>query len=504
MRIMNPKARITYRFETAGHEEGAGGRRAGRMVRVKPQAEGVADTGGDGRRDAESPAWPEESAFGTSLVPWRSPFQDDPDALERLIRETDGRMAEEDAGAGAERAGETGFGGRADRADGSEFGGAARHDSGTEAGDGTRPGGRPGTGGRGAGDGLEPSVGAAGDGTRPGGRPGTGGRGAGDDWDPSVGASGIGRLSGHAAGIGVGTGADGGTVFHFPSYRRRRPAPSWIRAAATVIGAVLTGALFGWLVMTLIFWQAGSPGPADAGDEPGVPADHAPPSGEPAAADPVRTEDRPDTAGSRIAVGLPAVRYHVLQYGVFSTAAGLEEALAQLGKAGFPAGADTEGGYRAYAGIADSREGAEALAASFGGVELYIRPLDIPAVAPEAFAAQPEAVPVFLLRTGELIRTAGGLSASLLSAGGTNPVPDEAWSDWEAVHREWSEAAEALPDETAADEGIGAILGAVGRAADAFAAYRKEPEPGLLREIQSALIGAAVALRDRTPDRGAL
>ena len=80
----------------------------------------------------------------------------------------------------------------------------------------------------------------------------------------------------------------------------------------------------------------------------------------------------------------------------FSTAAGLEEALAQLGKAGFPAGADTEGGYRAYAGIADSREGAEALAASFGGVELYIRPLDIPAVAPEAFAAQHGAGPAMV------------------------------------------------------------------------------------------------------------
>jgi len=457
---MNPKARITYRFETVassgGNQGGGGGRTVRRLVRVGP--DGSRETpetretygfGPDGALHAE----PE---FRFDAAQWNSPFQDDTDALERLIRGTDRSTAEQDAGESAEQAGGT-------------EGGEGREDRG-EAAETADPGA------------VEPAFGPPEEEARFGNRP----------FEAAEGFPSESRLT-----------AIGGAAGRYVP-RRRPPAASWIRAAATVVGAVLTGALFGWLVMSLIFWQAGSPGPSDAGAQPGGPADQTPRAAdETPEADPAGTEGASYAAGSRASVGIPAVRYHMIQYGAFSTEAGLKEALAQLESAGFPSGADTGDGYRAYAGIADSREGAEALAGTFGGVELYIRPLDIPSVPPEAFAGQPEAVPAFLLRTAELIRTAGGLSASLLAAGGTSPVPEEAWSDWEASHRSWKEAAEALADAAAAD-GFRAILGAVGRAADAFAAYRGKADPAHLKAVQSALIEAAVALRDRALAYGAL
>jgi hypothetical protein len=441
MRIMNPKARITYRFEPARNNEAAKGRNAGRMVRIVPE------DGRAGREERVSGAgrdW-EELRFETDVIPWRSPFQDDPDALERLIRETDGQALGEEAGEGTDRAA-GGTGGILPASDEIAEAGGDRSEVVPTAGDDARSGRHPD---------VSPMEREA---------------RAGDDY-----------------------GAPDGYIVP----RRRPPAPSWLRAAATVIGAVLTGALFGWLVMTLLVWQPEPPESARQEEPAGI----AHPAGGTNVPDPDQAEGASGASGESAAVELPAARYYVLQYGVFSTEAGLEEALAQLRKAGYAAAADTSDGYRAYAGIAESREAAEALASAFDGVELYIRPLDMPAAVLEG---QPEAVSALLTGTNDLIRTAGGLSASLLSAGGTNPIPEEAWSDWEASYRSWKEAAEALPDGASAGGGFGGIVEAVGRAADAFAAYRGLPAPGHLRDVQTALIEAAVARRDWLRAYGAL
>lgn len=440
MRIMNPKARITYRFEPAGNHDGAQDRNAGRMVRIIPE------DGRAGREERRSDAgrdW-EELRFETGIIPWKSPFQDDPDALERLIRETDGQTIGEEAEDGTDRAaGGTG-------------------------------GVSPASGGFAEAGGDRPGAGPAGDDARSGRLP---------DAVPAE----------REARAGDDSGWPGGYI----EPRRRPPAPSWLRAAATVIGAVLTGALFGWLVMTLLVWQPERPESEPLEEPAGI----AHPAGGTNVPDPDRAEGASGASDDAAAVELPAARYYVLQYGVFSTEAGLEEALGQLRKAGYAAAADTADGYRAYAGIAESREAAEALAAAFDNVELYIRPLDMPAAVLEG---QPEAVSALLTGTNDLIRTAGGLSASLLAAGGTNPIPEEAWSDWEASYRSWKEAAEALPDGAAAGGGFGGIVEAVGRAADAFAAYRGQPAPGHLQDVQAALIEAAVARRDWLRAYGAL
>jgi hypothetical protein len=310
--------------------------------------------------------------------------------------------------------------------------------------------------------------------------------------------------------LSAGESPDGGEGI-MPAFRvaprRTPPAPSWMRAVATVIGAVLTGGLFGWLVMSLLFWQMDSPD-ADAGGRRNAGAETAVPAGGPDAAVPEEAGGSPESSGGMAAVPveveLPAVRYHVLQYGVFSGEAGLEEALAQLRAAGYAAAADTADGYRAYAGIAESRDAAEALAAAMDGVVLYIRPLDIPAAGRVLFTGRPEEAEAFIRATNDLVRMTGGLSASLLASGGTGPIPQEAWSDWEAAYRVWSEAAAKLPGGDAAGAEARRLADAVGKAAEAFAAYRANPAPDRLRDVQSALIGAAVAQRDWMRASGAL
>ena len=435
---MNPKARITYRFETAKTGGADGGRNGGRLVRIGPESIRAPED----KRSAAGPVWPEELKFETDVIPWKSPFQDDPDALERLIRETDGQTPGPEPERGAKSGG------------GTRIRPVPERMSEEEPEHGAWIGGRP-----------TDAIG----GNPP------------DEWE---------------APIGGGDLAPAGYIVP----RRRPPAPSWTRVAATVIGAVLTGALFGYLVMSLLVWQPGSP----AANESGSASDEEPHIELPVAGTPGVSPEQPEGTGSPAAVRLPAVRYYVLQYGVFSTEAGLAEALAQLKAAGYAGAADTADGFRAYAGIAESREAAEALAARLDGIELYIRPLEVPASGRTVPDGQPEDAAAFLLRTNELVRMMSGLSASLLAAGGTNPFPAESWSDWQTSHRSWTEAAASLPDGLSADSGIGRLSDALDKAAEAFAAYQGKPAPEHLWNAQSALMEAAIAQRDWMRSSGAL
>jgi len=435
---MNPKARITYRFETAKTGGADGGRNGGRLVRIGP--EGIRAP--EDKRSAAGPVWPEELKFETDVIPWKSPFQDDPDALERLIRETDGQTPGPEPERGAKSGG------------GTRIRPVPERMSEEEPEHGAWIGGRP-----------TDAIG----GNPP------------DEWE---------------APIGGGDLAPAGYIVP----RRRPPAPSWTRVAATVIGAVLTGALFGYLVMSLLVWQPGSP----AANESGSASDEEPHIELPVAGTPGVSPEQPEGTGSPAAVRLPAVRYYVLQYGVFSTDAGLAEALAQLEASGYGAAADTADGFRVYAGIAESREAAEALAAKLDGVELYIRPLEVPEASPAVFQGQPEDMAEFMRRTNDLMRTMSGLSASLLAAGGKDPVQAEAWSDWETAHRSWTEAAGAIRDGSPMDERFERLTDSLGKASEAFAAYRGKPAPRHLWAVQSALIETAVAQRDWMRASGAL
>ena len=449
---MNPKARITYRFETAKPGGAGGGRNGGRLVRVLPEEGRAAD---DVKEVRQSPIWPEELRFETDVMPWKSPFQDDPDALERLIRETDGQTLESET---------DGWPGGAGTGRGAESGGIRPVPEWRPEADDAAPRPEPAAGG------VERTGVQSADangGVLP------------NDWEAPIGGE-----------------DDAPAGYVVP--RRSPPAPSWTRVIATVAGAVLTGALFGYLVMSLLFWQPGTPPQEEAGLQPEeeadivLPADSAPDGG------------AGQSEASPAAVEIPAVRYYVLQYGVFSTEAGLAEALAQLKAAGYAGAADTADGFRAYAGIAESREAAEALAARLDGIELYIRPLEVPASGRTVPDGQPEDAAAFLLRTNELVRMMSGLSASLLAAGGTNPFPAESWSDWQTSHRSWTEAAASLPDGLSADSGIGRLSDALDKAAEAFAAYQGKPAPEHLWNAQSALMEAAIAQRDWMRSSGAL
>ena len=224
----------------------------------------------------------------------------------------------------------------------------------------------------------------------------------------------------------------------------RESGPSRWRAWTSVAGAIVTGALFGYLVLLLF---AGEPMfPSNAGNAPAPAA--APSQGAEAPASGALAGEM-GTGGAALGepaavLSLPKEEYYFLQYGVFRTEEGLDAALAALSARGLPAAPGRLDGYRAYAGAALSREMAELLAGQMPDVEVYIRPLTVGAVR----AQMPEEAGAFVVGSHQLARQLLRMSVLALQDDRPQPFEEEELAALQESHRRWMqtvEAAQLLP-----------------------------------------------------------
>ncbi|MNE39908.1 hypothetical protein D3C80_1338870 [compost metagenome] len=193
-------------------------------------------------------------------------------------------------------------------------------------------------------------------------------------------------------------------------------------------------------------------------------------------------------AEGHIPVAVAEQSYYLLQYGVFSTTAGAQQAQQELLAAGLAAGFDPEGGNRVYAGMSPDREQAKLLSSGLKtqGTELYVREVTLPAADQAAFAGTSEAVNSYFAASGNLLNELSSLSASLLSgAGGT--VDSAAVSN---LHMQWNEAVKALePGLTAEGQSLCAGLEkSVSQGIAALNEYNKNQAHGLLWEVQESMM----------------
>lgn len=123
-------------------------------------------------------------------------------------------------------------------------------------------------------------------------------------------------------------------------YQTRRPA-RWWKFALSVAGALGTGLLLGYAALNFIS------GVNDSADGPANPAavqnEAAGASGQPVDAATGLPAAGESSAAGRIPVAIAAQSYYLLQYGVFSTPDGAEQAQQELLAAGLAAGTDPDG-----------------------------------------------------------------------------------------------------------------------------------------------------------------
>jgi len=287
---------------------------------------------------------------------------------------------------------------------------------------------------------------------------------------------------------------DGGyhTNGHGPA--GRSGGPSWLKVIASLTGALATGALFGYIVLSLFTGQPALPGlKAGKGGGAILPADTAAgPDGAP-----IGKGGANEAAGGGAAskAGLSTITlqprsFYLLQYGVFSTRGGMEAAAEELRARGLAAAVDTTDGYRVFAGAAADLDGAHALAAELDGLQVFAKSIPLP----ESIgvpAGTEEAVRGFAEESGRLIALLGACTAGRLAGSETE--------DWTAAHQRWTEKAavlrQSLPKDTAARTAADRVANALDTAAASLGEYARKPAEAHLWSAQAALAEAVLALK---------
>ncbi|SFB40268.1 Sporulation related domain-containing protein [Cohnella sp. OV330] len=303
--------------------------------------------------------------------------------------------------------------------------------------------------------------------------------------------------------------------------RRYRGGPSWMRIFASVAAAIVTGAIFGYIVLALftgepILPSGSAADPASAGLKPaasgaaaasdGTKADPAAsgqaPAGKPDGTDPAGAAQPDKAAGAAGDAQVPASVSYLLQYGVFQSEASMNEAVQALTSQGIAAATDTKDGYRVYAGIAADKAEAEKLAAALTDEELYAKALDNRALSlPQTPAAVSWAA--YLKESDALGRLLAGTSAELLAEGDSPPPSAQAAADMQAALKRWNAAKTDMASWSGSrSEPAGALAAQLGAASEQWAAYGKEPSAARLRAVQTSAMKAALIARQLREELG--
>ncbi|MFD2329774.1 SPOR domain-containing protein [Cohnella sp. GCM10020058] len=304
--------------------------------------------------------------------------------------------------------------------------------------------------------------------------------------------------------------------------RRYRGGPSWMRIFASIAAAIVTGAIFGYIVLALftgepILPSGSAADPASAGLKPAATGGAAAASGgikTDSGAIGKATDDKSEgtgasgaaqpnkTAGAAGDAEVPASVSYLLQYGVFQSEASMNEAVQALTNQGIAAATDTTDGFRVYAGIAADKSEAEKLGAVLTDEELYAKALENRALSlPQTSAAISWAA--YLEESDTLGRLLAGSSAELLARGGKSQPSEQSAADLQAAIKRWK----ATTTDIAAWSGsrskpAGALATQLGTAAEQWTAYAKIPSAALLRTVQASVMKAALIARQLREELG--
>ncbi|MBV6712376.1 SPOR domain-containing protein [Paenibacillus chitinolyticus] len=282
-----------------------------------------------------------------------------------------------------------------------------------------------------------------------------------------------------------------------------------LRIATSVAGAMVTGAAFGYFVLSMFSGGAEKPITIDAGPaataqaqpSPGAVTPLKPDASAPAASAPsagTAAEAAPPVGGPTAAASIPARSYTVLQNGIFSTPQSAETARADARGKGAAAVAEPGTKTTVYVGLAGSKEDAAKLKAALAAkkIEVFAKPLDLPAVGKvhwKSGSAQPLAD--YLAQGAKVAGTAGSLSAAKMAEASPGAIDAASLQPLDAAAKAWAAlqpaVAAGIPD--AAKPQVEEMNAALAKAVAKLGEYGKSPSAPLLAEAQEALMQYVVA-----------
>jgi stage II sporulation protein B len=249
-----------------------------------------------------------------------------------------------------------------------------------------------------------------------------------EGWDDPFGRSAASWSDADVLPDGQEEGGDEETYRYGQEYRRRPPHPSRWKLIGSVASALVTGGMFGY-IMLLLFNGGGVVPGSESSAEQAVPVfNESVSTGIPSA----KENSNPVNV---VATQVPPQTYYLLQYGVFSTPERASQAKDELLKEGIAA----EDQNRVYAGISPDREQAKLLSNQLKtqGVELYVRELQLPGLEKAAYEGEGEKLTTFFQLSSTLVSKLSGLSSSLLGDGGSTAVPVSEMKELNELRLHW-------------------------------------------------------------------
>ncbi|WP_309120364.1 SPOR domain-containing protein [Paenibacillus sp.] len=291
------------------------------------------------------------------------------------------------------------------------------------------------------------------------------------------------------------------------SAARRRPqdGPAWWKVAASVVGAIATGVLFGSFVLNFFVGdppssalpgvgesgaaqEEGADAPADGDPTGGTGGSEAPTAGDAGAVAEMATAD----------VQLPERRMFLLQNGKFETLEAARTLAADMKSKGLAATIEEGDGFFVYAGVSSNRDSAlrAGVKLQAQGVEVYVKPYELPKVAQVRWAdGSAEALGDYVTKGSDMVRIIGDLTMVHLE--GDEPVAPEK-ATLEKLQTEHLALSKLSP---AASAGLPAdaqpmlkrMDDAVRNAIVAVEEYAAHPDHAYLWSAQSALMDYVIA-----------
>ncbi|WP_239615199.1 SPOR domain-containing protein [Cohnella mopanensis] len=288
--------------------------------------------------------------------------------------------------------------------------------------------------------------------------------------------------------------------------REEGPGPSWGRVFLSVAAAVGTGALFGYMVLSLFTGEPLFPGksgtaaqfPVQASPSPLTSSTSGPVTQhEPVSSDSVAGGD--EKVGTSVTTSsasqVKADVYYMLQYGVFQNKKSMETAVQQLQEKGLVYASEASEGYRVYVGAARTRDEAKQLAEQMPDTEIYIKPiggeqLEVPA------SELSDAGVEFMKASAGLTRKLAQISATGLQEKLPTKLGDVDLASLQEAHQQWLATISAADKINSKEiEDAKTIVQALNAAMVSMTEFNRKPSRSHLWSVQSSVMQALLADR---------
>ncbi|MFW5433652.1 SPOR domain-containing protein [Paenibacillus apiarius] len=298
------------------------------------------------------------------------------------------------------------------------------------------------------------------------------------------------------------------------SVHTRTRRPSLWKVIASVAGAIATGAVFGFLALSLFRGEVTMPNPeasiptlsngtsgqgyaVKAGS---VPADgsggqkHTVAAAEKTADDKKTAERAEATAGGVYVteVNIPEKAFYMLQYGVFDQPEGAKKAAAELRELGLAAMEEQSNQHRVYAAIAQAKEDAMGLSQLMKNnqVDLYVREMKRPALAKLAFKGDAATVEQFIAQSDKVNDWLMSQSIAYLEKNELKAFDGAATEQLRQEHLKWTQQMNGVqkgqPEQSL--KGWTQLVQAMNTAISAVNEYNKQPSASHLWSVQEAVM----------------